>query len=52
MTTPDFTTTFVVDQTPEEVECYTSCTKGWDYYIKDSLFKLLTDGKETPVKIR
>lgn len=31
-----------------EVECYTSCTKGWDYYIKGSLFKLLTDGKGTP----
>ncbi|MCW3106521.1 MAG: hypothetical protein JWQ09_1027, partial [Segetibacter sp.] len=24
-----------------EVECYTSCTKGWDYYLKGSLFKLL-----------
>lgn len=31
-----------------EVECYNSCTKGWDYYIKGSLFKLLTDGKGTP----
>jgi len=31
-----------------EVECYTSCTKGWDYYIKGSLFKLLTDVKGTP----
>jgi hypothetical protein len=31
-----------------EVECYNSCTKGWDYYIKGSLFKLLTEGKGTP----
>jgi hypothetical protein len=31
-----------------EVECYKSCTKGWDYYIKGSLFKLLTEGKGTP----
>ena len=31
-----------------EVECYNSCVKGWDYYIKGSLFKLLTEGKGTP----
>jgi hypothetical protein len=31
-----------------EIECYKSCTKGWDYYIKGSLFKLLTEGKGTP----
>jgi len=31
-----------------EVECYNSCAKGWDYYIKGSLFKLLTEGKGTP----
>jgi len=31
-----------------QVECYNSCTKGWDYYIKGSLFKLLTEGKGTP----
>jgi hypothetical protein len=31
-----------------EVECYKDCTKGWDYYIKGSLFKLLTKGKGTP----
>jgi hypothetical protein len=30
-----------------EVACYTSCVKGWDYYIKGSLFKLLTEGKGT-----
>jgi len=31
-----------------EIECYNSCAKGWDYYIKGSLFKLLTEGKGTP----
>jgi len=31
-----------------EVECFNDCSKGWDYYIKGSLFKLLTEGKGTP----
>ena len=31
-----------------DIECYKDCTKGWDYYIKGSLFKLLTEGKGTP----
>ena len=31
-----------------QVECYNSCVKGWDYYIKESLYKLLTEGKGTP----
>ena len=31
-----------------EVECFNACSKGWDYYIKGSLFKLLTEGKGTP----
>jgi len=30
------------------VECYKDCVKGWDYYIKGSLFKLLTEGKGSP----
>ena len=30
------------------VQCYTGCTKGWDYYVKGSLFKLVTEGKGTP----
>jgi hypothetical protein len=30
------------------IECYKDCTKGWDYYIKGSLLKLLTEGKGTP----
>lgn len=40
----DFTHIRLVPQ----AECYSSCTKGWDYYIKGSLFKLLTEGKGTP----
>ncbi len=32
------------------VQCYAGCTKGWDYYIKGSLYKLLTDGQGTPGK--
>lgn len=31
-----------------EIECFNSCSKGWDYYFKGSLFKLLTEGKGTP----
>ncbi len=31
-----------------DVECFKDCTKGWDYYIKGSLFKLLTEGKGEP----
>lgn len=30
------------------VQCYEGCVKGWDYFIKGSLFKLLTEGKGTP----
>jgi hypothetical protein len=30
-----------------EIECYSSCTKGWSYYL-ESLFKLLKEGKGTP----
>ena len=33
-----------------EVECYDNCVKGWDQYFKDSLFKLLTEGKGEPQK--
>ncbi|AKD53898.1 SRPBCC domain-containing protein [Spirosoma radiotolerans] len=29
-------------------QCYNGCSKGWDYYVKGSLFKLLTEGKGTP----
>ncbi len=33
-----------------EVECYDGCVKGWTEYFKDSLFKLLTEGKGNPQK--
>ncbi len=36
-----------VGLTPE-VECFTICEKGWDFYIKESLYKLLTEGKGMP----
>jgi hypothetical protein len=31
-----------------QAECYHACVKGWTYFIKGSLFKLLTAGKGTP----
>lgn len=31
-----------------EVECFDDCKKGWDHYIKESLFKLITEGKGLP----
>jgi len=30
-----------------EIECYGSCIKGWDQYVKGSL-KLITEGKGLP----
>ncbi len=33
-----------------EVECYDMCVKGWDQYIKGSLFKLINDGEGQPAK--
>ena len=33
-----------------EVECYDMCVKGWDQYVKDSLLKLITEGKGQPAK--
>lgn len=30
------------------IECYDGCVKGWNQYIKESLFKLLTEGKGQP----
>lgn len=31
-----------------KAECYGACVKAWDYYIRESLFKLLTEGKGMP----
>ena len=30
------------------IECYQGCGDGWNFYIKESLFKLLTEGKGLP----
>jgi len=30
------------------VECYENCEKGWNFFIKDSLFKLITEDKGLP----
>ncbi len=38
-----------------EVECYDSCVKGWNFFFKESLYKLLMEGKgmpETPKSAR
>ena len=31
-----------------KAECYIDCVRGWDHYIKGSLFKLLMTGKGSP----
>lgn len=31
-----------------EIECYNGCVKGWNQYIKESLLRLLTEGKGKP----
>lgn len=31
-----------------KAECYGACVKAWDYYVGESLFKLLTEGKGMP----
>ena len=30
------------------IECYNGCEKAWNFYIKESLFKLLAEGKGIP----
>ena len=38
-----------------QIECYNDCRKGWDFYLKESLSKLITEGKgfpETPKVLR
>jgi hypothetical protein len=30
------------------IECYESCRKGWNQYVSDSLFKLVTSGVGKP----
>jgi hypothetical protein len=31
-----------------ETECYTDCVMGWSFFVKESLFKLITEGKGFP----
>jgi len=31
-----------------DIECYTNCEKGWNHYIQDSLFKLITEHEGVP----
>ncbi|HET6996847.1 MAG TPA: SRPBCC domain-containing protein [Chitinophagaceae bacterium] len=31
-----------------DIECYTDCEKGWNFYIRESLKKLITEGKGNP----
>jgi hypothetical protein len=31
-----------------EVECYDMCNAGWNYFIKDSLFSLITEERGSP----
>ncbi len=31
-----------------EAECYNDCKKGWNFYVGESLFKLLTENKGLP----
>lgn len=33
-----------------DVECFEMCQKGWNFYVKTSLFKLLSEGKGLPDK--
>ncbi|MEP7372064.1 MAG: SRPBCC domain-containing protein [Chitinophagaceae bacterium] len=30
------------------IECYEGCEKAWNFYVNESLFKLLTQGKGKP----
>ena len=33
-----------------EFDCYTVCSKAWDFYIKSSLQRLITRGQGEPIK--
>lgn len=35
-----------------EVECYSDCEKGWNYYLNESLAKLLNGEKAKPEPVR
>jgi hypothetical protein len=36
-----------VGLTPE-IECFHDCEKGWNFYVKESLAKLITENKGSP----
>ena len=31
-----------------QIECFEDCKKGWNHYVKESLFKLINEGKGAP----
>jgi hypothetical protein len=33
-----------------EIECYNDCSKGWTYYLENSLLPLITSGKGNPTR--
>ena len=33
-----------------QIECFDNCSKGWNYYLKESLLPLITTGKGQPDK--
>lgn len=33
-----------------EIECYDNCVKGWDFFVKESLYKLVTQNQGLPDK--
>ena len=35
-----------------EVECYENCKKGWNFFIGESLRKLITEGQGQPDRSR
>jgi hypothetical protein len=30
------------------IECYSDCTKGWNFFVQESLLKLISEGKGLP----
>jgi len=34
------------------IECYEGCAEGWNHYVKESLFRLITEGKGMPERVK